>query len=554
MNFPKMTFNMPKINFIDNIRMKKSNRKKAENSLIVERTNAIKNLREASSKALTAMMEMASTPTMSLNSELYGSKPYSSDIWSNNTAYARRQCRIAESQSPAAQAMILQFGSMVIGPRLELQAAPVWGLIPGAPIDLEKQQKIVKNIEQRFRLWAKNKKSDYEENNNHYKRSRRNFHSLLLDGEYFEIYRYTQTRKRNPLTVQFIKPENIQRSTSIVSSGNTESEGIEYNSKGIAVAYHVYNPTTSKSTRVLKTGPKSGRTFVIHNKLGNGRRGVGILAGIITELTKLADFQALEIQAAVINALFAVVVETEIGGDPKPLVNKQGISGSTYTDTVDYPSASEFEAKLNSTDFAHGGSIVQGMGEGQKLKSFDTKRPTANFEQFFKATLRNLLSAKGMPYDVAMYDPEASYSAIRSNLLIFWNRVMTLRFDHSTDYEDVEYRMWMYGEVDNGNIIAPGWSDETIQDAWCNAKWTGPQRPDIDPKKSADAAEIEVKNGWKTDSMTTAERGGGDWEENMQRKGTENKLKAKANEPLVVQDKTTYANSKSETKTESKTV
>ena len=64
----------------------------------------------------------------------------------------------------------------------------------------------------------------------------------------------------------------------------------------------------------------------------------------------------------------------------KKIIKKSGISGIGSTETGGYkPSISVFEAKLNTTEFNHGGIIAQEMGEGQELHSFVTKRPTANY-------------------------------------------------------------------------------------------------------------------------------------------------------------------------------
>jgi capsid protein len=253
----------------------------------------------------------------------------------------------------------------------------------------------------------------------------------------------------------------------------------------------------------------------------------------------------------VVNALFAVWVETEIGGTTKNLVPK-GINAlnSQVESMSEKASISEFAANINSTEFGRGGIIAQGMGEGQKLHSFDTKRPTANFEQFVTAVKRSLYSAKGMSIAVADYNFNGSYSAARGELLVFWNRVMTLRYDHMTDYEDLIYQMWISGEIENENIKVSGWDDETTRDAWCNAYWVGPSRPDIDPESSAKAHEIESKHAWKTDAEISAERSGTDWSENADRKLSENETKAKFNADIVKLDKTTY--SISEAKTESK--
>ncbi|MCK5603251.1 hypothetical protein KAR91_15315, partial [Candidatus Pacearchaeota archaeon] len=142
---------------------------------------------------------------------------------------------------------------------------------------------------------------------------------------------------------------------------------------------------------------------------------------------------------------------------------------------------------------------------------------------------------------VADYEFDGSYSAARGELLVFWNRVMTLRFDHSTDYESVIYQMWLWGEVDRDIFDMPGWENEEIRDAWSNANFSGPQRPDIDPLQSFKAAEGEVKEGFKTNQQTTSERGGGDFDENIERLIAENKKKAEANEPLITLEKTSHS-------------
>lgn len=533
---------------------------KSETKLIKERTTALEGLTIAKNQALKVISDITHKPAMTLNDELYGGsgKPYESRVWNGSHKNARRLSRIAEFESPAAQAMIGRFVDMVIGPRLDLQASPLWDLIPGSPTAPEERQKLLKLIEARYKLYSSKKTVSYDAENNNYKLSRQLFEELIIDGEYFVILRYSATRKKNPLTLQQIKPDHVQRVDSKVAIGNTEVDGIERDARGRAVAYHIImDPAKSKSVRVPRFGTRSGRTFVIHNKIGRGRRGVGLLAGIITELTKLADYQALEIQAAVINALFALSIETAIGGENKTIVTKRGINGiddQPAADAVNAVSGANFTADLNKTAFNNGGIIVQNMGEGQTLKSHDTKRPTANFEEFFNAVKRNLFSAKGMSIAVADYKFDGSYSAARGELLVFWTRVMTLRFDHMTDYESVIYQMWLWGEVDRGKISLPGWEDDEIREAWSNAHWSGPQRPDIDPLRSFKAAEGEVKEGFKTRQMTTSERGGGDYDENAQRLISENEQIAVANKPVVELDKTTFSFSENKTESETTTI
>lgn len=529
---------------------------KAETALMKERTFAMKQMKKQAKEAVSAIMSKVEKPEMTLNDELYGSNNnYSSDLWQKDHKAARRVSRIAHWQSPPAQQLTGRFLDLVYGTHLELQSQPYFDLIPGSPIDAKERQDIINNIERRWYLWAKKSSSDYENDKNYFKQSRLNFEKLLIDGEYFLILRYAQSRKRNPLTVQYINPDNIMRSGSDIVAGNKEKDGIEYNSKGQAVAYHVYDTNTNKSIRVPRYGVKSGRTFVIHVKLGGEKRGVGLLAGIITELTKISDFTALEIQAAVINSLFAVWVETPIGGENKALINKRGIGGIQTTSEQRRTSVpySEFEAKLNSTDIDHGGFIVQNMGEGQKLNSFDTKRPTPEFDNFISCIKRGLFAARGMSLSVADYNFNGQYAAARGELLVLWNRIQTFRFDETKDRHDEVFKMWLWGEINNNNVPDFGYeNDEFIRDAFSNVEWTGPARPDIDPWKSAQANKLESREGWKTDQQISIERSGRDFDENITRKKIENERKAEANESIIKQERTNYSESVSKTESTSK--
>jgi len=541
------------IPFYTKMMAERSNRIQAQTDLINQQAASFRKSIELKDKAMEAVMEMAK-PQMSLNQELYGSGGGSVDIFNKNISTSRRLTRIAYWSSPDAQAMLGRFGDLVIGPKLDLQSSPLFDLIDGAPESKDEREKIRNLIEKRYKLWSSSIDSDYEKDLNHYKRSRQDFLTLLLDGEYFDLLRYSNTRKRNPLTVQRIPAENIQKTTSRVADGNTEVNGIEYNRKGAAVAYHIMG-ANGNSTRVSRFGERNGLVNVIHNKIGGGRRGVGILAGIIEEIKKLADFTALEIQAAVINSMFAVVLETDVMGDPKALVNKDGIGG--IGQNLEYPKAandSNFEAQLQKTNFDTGGFIVDGLGNGQKLKSFDTKRPTANFEQFYKTVLRGLFSAKGMHLGSAQYDMNGSYSAARGELLVFWNRIMTLRFDHGNDYESVIYQSWLWGENARGKLDLVGFDDFETRQAWSNALWIGPSKPDIDPKRSVDAHVIEDEKGYKTSTHITAERGGGDWSENIDRKRVENSTRAEVNKPEIELNNTSYSNSDNKTVSKSITV
>ena len=188
-----------------------------------------------------------------------------------NTNYkARVLSRATYNESPIAQGLVNTINTLTLGFGLELESQPIWDLIPGAAKwPDEKKAAWMKKVEARYKVWGKRKSVSYDEQMSRNEQEQSEFESLLIDGEYFELYRYSANTKKNPMTIQMIKPEDVRNPTgSIVASANFEENGIEYNNKGVPVAYHIYDYSTQKTVRVLKKGTRSGRIFVNHVKLG----------------------------------------------------------------------------------------------------------------------------------------------------------------------------------------------------------------------------------------------------------------------------------------------
>ncbi|PKL40766.1 MAG: hypothetical protein CVV44_03930 [Spirochaetae bacterium HGW-Spirochaetae-1] len=488
-------------------------------------------------------------PPRALSPELYSSVEksiYSNSGASNNTGWwgtdntiLRKASRIAYWESPTGRAIIDRLVDTVVGAKLDLQSMPSWDLLDSPKFaDDEAKKKWQTLTEARFRNWAKQPYVDYRNERNFYKLTRTLFFYLLKDGEYFAVLRYAGTLNKNPLRIQIIPPENVRSGSIPAAAGNRLINGIEYDARDEAVAYHIYNDITNSTERILKTGPKSGRTFVIHKYLGDNerhRRGIPILSRSMPEMTKLADYQVLELQAAIINAIFAVWVKPPKDTDGKPTiprgVQKKSTSEVVRTQTTDWKS------KIETVDMEHGGLIVDEIPAGHEIESFDTKRPTAGFGAFCSEVKKSIASSLNTPLSAVEYNFNQSYTGARGELLLFWNAVERFRMDHGWDFCDVVYKMWLWGEIDREKITAPGWEYEEERNAWANASWIGNQRPDIDPLRSVKAHVEEQLHAYKTGQQIAAERGGGDYDENLRRTALELKELAAAVEVYMAASK-----------------
>ena len=462
--------------------------------------------------------------------------------WSASNDKLRRLSRIAAFESPTGGSLIGRLADLVVGSGLLLEAQPMWDLIAAqmpentlaAETNTDAQQKWTKFVERLFLHWWKSKRIHYNLEYNGRQLDYQLFRYLLEDGEYFVLIRYNSSRSGSPMTLQIIPPENVVGGTTTVATNIIEN-GIEYDAAGTAVAYHVRDDRTGLTTRIPRFGPRSGRVLVIHNFLRTNekqRRGVPYLANAIHMLTKAGDYETLEMQAALVNALYAVWVRPPVDQDGEPTIGE----GATLVGDQDegegdpFDPTAEYLARSRRVDYSRGGVVVDALPAGHEIESFDTKRPHAGFDQFLTAIRRSVAAQRGVPLSAVDLNFTNSYSAARGELLLLWISIGRYVANHGADLHDIVYQMWMWTQVDRGRIQAPGFDyDEFLRDAYSNAEHRGNQRPDIDPFRSVNANILEHKYAYKTGQQITAERSGGDYNENLNTVATELNRVARAN-------------------------
>ena len=161
---------------------------------------------------------------------------------------------------------------------------------------------------------------------------------------------------------------------------------------GEEVAYYILDSNSNKIKKVDKIGKKSKRLFVIHAanlEYADQTRGLPFLSGVLHELRKISDYSLYELQAAVINAVLAVWVEPSSDNDSS--MPFAGVKAKTDLQT---PAEDALvEKKPVDAIFSKGGLIVQNLKKGEKVNSFDTKRPNVNFDGFTTSIMKYLSSS-----------------------------------------------------------------------------------------------------------------------------------------------------------------
>lgn len=482
----------------------------------------------------------ASMIRRALKSFLPNSGSPNEDINRNNRTL-RQRARLLYMSSPVATSAINTNRTKVVGTGLTLKSTvdrDVLGLTPEAAKDWQRR------TEAEFALWAgKRENCDALGLNSFTAIQQLVLKSWLVSGDVFVLLKRYAPEPLNPYTLRLHVVEADRVSTPSAynggfteagvvegkvppgdpGAGNTIYDGVEVDDRGRIVAYHISNrypfeyradPAELEWNRVLTTGARTGIPNVLQimdAERPDQYRGVSYLAQIIEPLLQLRRYTESELMAALIQSFFTAWIETETSALEIPFneVGAGDIDGAG-TEGEDQVSRSENEYEM-------GPGTVNHLAEGEKITFGNPNIPTAGFDAFTKSICRQMGAALELPYDVLLKEFNSSYSASRGALLEAWEGVKMRRSWFVDDFCKPVYQTWLAEAVALGRIKAPGFFDDPLlREAWCGARWIGPVQGSLDPLKEAKADILLIDRGIKTHEQVTRERGGGDWEENME--------------------------------------
>lgn len=475
------------------------------------------------------------------------------DINPNNSTL-RQRSRMLYMSSPVATSAINTNRTKVVGTGLTLQSTIDNDILNLSPEEVKKWQR---KTEAEFSLWADKKENcDALGLNTFYSLQQLCLKAWLMSGDVFAVVKRYSPAPLNPYTLRlhiieadrcctparfktghgfnFLTEGRVPQGEK--GAGNKIYDGVEVDKNGRVVAYHIANKHPGSLsfdktdwTRVEAYGQRTGLSNILHimdSERPEQYRGVPYLAPVIENLLQLRRYTESELMAALVQSFFTawIVTETEPGEMPVNQVDGVVDGDGNIIQTNLPESGGE-----NPNEYGMDSGTVTHLLPGEDIKFGNPNIPTAGFETFVKTICKIIGAGLDIPYDVLMKEFNASYSAARAALLEAWEGFRMRRKWFVDDFCQPTYEMWLAEAVAIGRIEAPGFFDDpVIRKAWCKAKWAGPVQGHLDPKKEAEAAEIHVRNGWKTHEQVTREFGGGDWKNNVEQLGSENEMLRKA--------------------------
>jgi lambda family phage portal protein len=166
------------------------------------------------------------------------------------------------------------------------------------------------------------------------------------------------------------------------------------------------------------------------------------------------------------------------------------------------------------------------MNPGETVSFADPKHPSAGYDKFTDAIIKQIGAALEIPPEVMFKQFSTSYSAARGALNEFWRTCNMQRDWFASDFCQPVYEEWFAEAVARGRIHAPGFfSDPAIRKAYTGCTWNGPARTNLNPVQEVDAAVKRVDAGFSTAEQETAQMTGGDYTQNIRQRVTEAKRK-----------------------------
>jgi capsid protein len=300
-------------------------------------------------------------------------------------------------------------------------------------------------------------------------------------------------------------------------NGNKIIDGVEIDENNVPVGYWIKQKNGMNEIR-LDARDKKGRLLAwlvpVGEKRINATRAYSKLGVIMQKLHKIGRYANAEVIAAETNSKFAAVIEqSKDSSGVNPLANigfktpalPRGFAekhnlDQPQTDNGEIRNRAEQKRFNNFLQRVKSGIFFQ-TPIGQKMTSFDTKRPNVNYVGFLDGSNKYMFASDDMPIEIAILQFSNNFSASRASLKMFEQICKYIQKTTIIDRFYVQiykqhFELWCL----KGDIFAPKYlqlKDDTgfIDNAYTKCKFVGQKIPHIDEVKEVNAVVAKLKSG-----------------------------------------------------------
>lgn len=359
----------------------------------------------------------------------------------------------------------------------------------------------------------------------------------LIDADALAVMLYRPElvgpgRARYATSIQLIDPDRLSN-PQLKFDQNAMRGGVEVDDYGAPKGYWIrrahqgdwFNAAKSVHWDYLPRRTAWGRPIVVHDydheRASQHHGSAGVLTPILQRLKMLVKYDSVELDAAIINAIFAAYVKSPYD----PAMVEEALSSSDGGENAE---VGQYQDMRN--DWWRDRRSVAGDAQmthlfpGEEIGTVNAARPNSNFEPFEAAVLRHVASGMGITYEQLTADfSRTNYSSFRgatNEVLKTFNR-RAKAFDTGFAMPIRAAAVEEFMDVDDIPLPAGAPPFEDFKAAYCKCRWLRPGRGWTNPLDEIRASVLGMQSGLSTLEDEAAEATGQDWEEIVDQRAVE---------------------------------
>lgn len=350
----------------------------------------------------------------------------------------------------------------------------------------------------------------------------------LIDGDALGVMLYRPEllgpgRARYATALQLIDPDRLSN-PQLRFDTNTMRGGVAVDRHGAPRGYWIrrahqgdwFSAAQAAKWDYLPRTTEWGRPVVVHyydhDRASQHHGAIGVLAPVLQRLRMLIKYDSSELEAAIINAIFAAYIKSPY--------DQQMVQEALQADGTEMMALGAYQDMRGEWHHDHGelavgGSKMLHLFPGEEIGQVVAARPNSNFEPFEAAVLRHVASGIGLTYEQLTGDfSRTNYSSFRGAtneaLKTFNRRAKGFEAGFATPVRAAAVEEFMEYEDLPLPAGAPPFAE--FRAAYCRCLWLRPGRGRENPLDEIRADALEVQSGLSTLEIRAAEQGL-DWEE-----------------------------------------
>lgn len=314
--------------------------------------------------------------------------------------------------------------------------------------------------------------------------------------------------------LQLIDPDRLSN-PQLQFDTQTMRGGVAIDEYGAATGYYIrrahqgdwWSAADSVIWDLIPRETEWGRPIIVHDydpdRAGQHKGGTGIFTPILTRMKMLAKMDGVELDAAVVNAVFGAYIESPYDHSlVEEAIGETADSGlSAYQEE-----RAEFHKERRTS---LGGVRVPILFPGEKINAVASTRPNANFAGFQNTFLRNFAASTGLSAQQLSNNwSDVNYSSARSAMLEAYKTLGRRHYDYTHRFANPVVNAWHEESRDVDDYPLPrGAPDfELCRNLYGRMVWMKPPRGWVDPVAEKQGAVMGMDAGLSTLQHETQEQ------------------------------------------------